>query len=102
MAQSDTRVKIKPNLKLAEPPMFKVIYLNDDRTTMEFVVRSLIDHFNYNTETAMTITNSIHESGSAVVAILPYEIAEQKGSEVTVEARDEGFPLQVKLEAEGV
>lgn len=100
MAQSDTRVKIKPNIKLAEPPLFKVIYLNDDHTTMEFVVRSLIDHFNYNTDTAMTITNSIHEAGSAVVAVLPYEIAEQKGSEVTIEARDEGFPLQVKLEAE--
>lgn len=100
MAQSDTKLKIKPNLKLAEPPMFKVIYMNDDHTTMEFVVRSLIDHFNYTTDTALSITTGIHESGSAVVAILPYEIAEQKGSEVTLEAREEGYPLQVKLEAE--
>lgn len=97
---AETRTKIKPNLKLAEPPMFKVIYLNDDKTTMEFVVRTLIDHFNYTTDTALTITTDIHESGSATVAILPFEIAEQKGSEVTLEAREEGFPLQVKLEAE--
>lgn len=100
MAQSDTKVKIKPNLKLAEPPLFKVIYLNDDMTTMEFVVRSLIDHFNYTTDTAMNITTDIHNAGSAIVAVLPYEIAEQKGSEVTLEAREEGFPLQVKLESE--
>lgn len=98
---AETRTKIKPNLKLAEPPMFKVIYLNDDKTTMEFVVRTLINHFNYTTDTALTITTDIHESGSATVAILPFEIAEQKGSEVTLEAREEGFPLQVKLEAEG-
>jgi len=100
MSQTDSKVRIKPNLKIAEPPMFKVIYLNDEQTTMEFVVQSLIDHFNYTTDTAMTITHGIHDSGSAVVAILPYEIAEQKGSEVTLEAREEGYPLQVKLEAE--
>lgn len=100
MAQSDTKVKIKPNLKLAEPPLFKVIYMNDDLTTMEFVVRTLIDHFNYTDSTALNITTAIHEQGSSVVAVLPYEIAEQKGTEVTLEARAEGFPLQVKVEAE--
>jgi ATP-dependent Clp protease adaptor protein ClpS len=67
---------------------------------MEFVVRTLVTHFNYNNETAFSITTTIHESGSAVVAILPYEIAEQKGIEVTMEARSEGFPLQIKIEAE--
>lgn len=100
MAQPETRVKIKPNLKIAEPPMFKVIYMNDEQTTMEFVVQSLIDHFNYNEDTASNITTGIHESGSAVVAVLPYEIAEQKGIEVTMEARSEGYPLQIKVEAE--
>jgi len=102
MPQHNTEVthKIKPNLTLQEPPMFKIIYLNDNVTTMEFVVTSLIDYFNYNTDTASTITQTIHENGSAVVAVLPYEIAEQKGIEVTLEARAKGFPLQVKVEAE--
>lgn len=100
MAQTDTKIRIKPNLKLNEPPLFRVIYMNDDHTSMEFVVRSLIDHFNYTDTTAVNITTGIHESGSAVVAVLPYEIAEQKGTEVTLEARNEGFPLQIKLEAE--
>jgi ATP-dependent Clp protease adaptor protein ClpS len=100
MAKTDLQAKIKPNLKIAEPSMFKVIYMNDDATTMEFVVGSLIDHFQYTTDTAIHITEDIHNKGSAVVAVLPYEIAEQKGIEVTLEARSQGFPLTVKVESE--
>lgn len=100
MPNAEVNTKIKPNLGLKEPPLFKIIYLNDDRTSMEFVVGSLIDYFNYNPDTATTITMDIHEKGSAVVAVLPYEIAEQKGIEVTLEARAQGYPLQVKVEAE--
>lgn len=92
--------KIKPNLTLIEPPLFKIIYINDEVTTVDFVVNTLIDYFNYNANTATDITYDIHEKGSAVVAVLPYEIAEQKGIEVTLEARAQGFPLQVKVEAE--
>jgi ATP-dependent Clp protease adaptor protein ClpS len=80
--------------------MFKVIYLNDSATTMEFVIESLINFFDYTAETAVKITQDIHEAGSAVVAILPYEIAEQKGIEVTLCARTSNMPLQVKLEPE--
>lgn len=98
----EVRQKIKPNITLQEPPLFRVVYLNDDVTSMEFVVETLIDYFNYNTDTASTITNDIHEKGSAVVAVLPYEIAEQKGIEVTLEARSKGFPLQIKVEPEKV
>lgn len=100
MSNAEIRSKIKPNMALKEPPLFKIIYLNDDKTSMEFVVGSLIDYFNYNPDTATQITVDIHEKGSAVVAVLPYEIAEQKGIEVTLEARAQGFPLQVKVEAE--
>lgn len=100
MPNTEIKNKIKPNLSLKEPPLFKIIYLNDDRTSMEFVVGSLVDFFNYNPDTATSITLDIHEHGSAVVAVLPYEIAEQKGIEVTLEARAQGYPLQVKVEAE--
>lgn len=100
MAKTETKIKIKPNLALQEPPLFKIIYINDDVTSMEFVVGSLIDYFNYTAETAATITQNIHTDGSAVVAVLPYEVAEQKGIEVTLDARTQGYPLQVKVEAE--
>ena len=92
--------KIKPNTSLKEPPLFRIIYINDNVTSMEFVVSSLIEYFNYNPDTASTITQKIHEIGSAVVAVLPYEIAEQRGIEVTLDARSQGYPLQIKVECE--
>ena len=67
---------------------------------MNFVVNSLIGYFNYNEDTATSLTHNIHNEGSAVVAVLPYEIAEQKGIEVTLDARSQGFPLQIKVEAD--
>lgn len=100
MPNTEIRGKIKPNLTLQEPPLYRIIYLNDDVTSMDFVINSLVDYFNYNIDTASTITHNIHEQGSAVVAVLPYEIAEQKGIEVTLDARSRGYPLMVKVEAE--
>ena len=102
MAQSDTRTRIKPAEDLKEPPMYRVVYLNDNQTTYEFVVETLMEYFDYNVETAETITKDIHEEGSACVAVLPYEIAEQKGVEVTMLARAQNYPLQVRVEPESV
>ena len=53
-------------------------------------------------QTAVQITQDIHTAGSAVVAVLPYEVAEQKGIEVTLQARNSNYPLQIKLEPESV
>jgi ATP-dependent Clp protease adaptor protein ClpS len=100
MSQADAATKTKTNYELVEPPMFKVIYLNDNATPMEFVIETLVGSFDYTEQTAVKITYDIHEDGSAVVAVLPYEIAEQKGIEVTVQARSNNYPLQVKLEPE--
>jgi len=98
---TSTNTKIQINNEIKEPPLFKVIYINDERTTVEFVIESLIEFFEYSVESAEQITVDIHNSGSAVVAVLPYEIAEQKGIEVTVSARQRNFPLQIKLEPNG-
>lgn len=100
MPNTEIRQKVKPNITLQEPPLFKIIYINDDVTSMDFVISTLISYFDYNPDTASNITKNIHEQGSAVVAVLPYEIAEQKGIEVTLDARAQGYPLQVKVEAE--
>jgi len=102
MAQSETRTRIKPLESVQEPPLYRVVYLNDNQTTYEFVVETLIEYFDYTAETAEQITIDIHEEGSACVAVLPYEIAEQKGVEVTVSARSQNYPLQIKLEPETV
>ena len=102
MAQAETRTRIKPSEQLKQPPMFRVVYINDNQTTMEFVVESLMEFFDYSIEGAEKITIDIHEAGSAVVAVLPYEIAEQKGVEVTFSARSQSMPLQIKLEPESI
>lgn len=100
MATSDVITKTNVSVELKEPPMFKIIYLDDNQTTMEFVIDTLMNFFDYTTDTAVQITQDIHQAGSAVVAVLPYEIAEQKGVEVTIYARSQNYPLQVKLEPE--
>lgn len=91
---------IKPTIKqnLKAPSMYKVIYLNDDTTTMEFVVESLTTIFDHSVERSQEIAMEIHTNGSAVVAVLPFEMAEQKGVEVTILARNQGYPLQVRVE----
>ena len=100
MPNTSTITKPKVNNKIKKPNLFKVIYENDDKTTMEFVVESLMAVFNHSREASESITMEIHETGASVVAILPYEIAEQKGLEVTTMARNQGFPLQVLIEEE--
>mgnify|MGYP003339318104 CR=1 FL=1 len=89
MANADTVTKTRTQLELVEPPMFKVIYLNDNQTSMEFVIETLLDFFNYTPDTAVKITHDIHEQGSAVVAVLPYEVAEQKGNAAAKEAAEQ-------------
>jgi ATP-dependent Clp protease adaptor protein ClpS len=102
MAQAETKTRTRTQELVQEPPRFKVIYLNDNTTSMEFVIESLMEYFDYTAESATEITMYIHEDGSAVVAVLPYEIAEQKGVEVTINARAQSYPLQIKLEPETV
>jgi ATP-dependent Clp protease adaptor protein ClpS len=98
--QSNIKVKVKPRTDIELPRQFKVIYLNDEITTMDFVVSTLMQIFDHDAESAADITQKIHEEGSAVVGVYPFEIAEHKGVEVTVMARANQFPLQVKVEPE--
>lgn len=95
-AEAATITRTKKAIK--EPPLYRVIYINDNTTTMEFVVGSLVEFFDYTVETATQLTVGIHEQGQATVAVLPFEIAEQKGTEVTASAREQEYPLQIKLE----
>jgi len=96
--QSITKVKPSLNVELKEPAMYKVIYINDSTTSMEFVIESLVTVFDYSPEEAAALTEKIHLDGQGVAAVLPYEMAEQKGVEVTQLARANGYPLQIKLE----
>ncbi len=102
MANNDTNEQVvthKQILDIEPPKDFKVIYLNDNQTTFEFVEESLINIFTYEQPEAQEKTIEINDKGSGIVAVLPFEIAEQKGVEVLLAARNQGYPLEVKLEA---
>ena len=95
-----TEIKIEEKIKvsLQPPTMWKVLFLNDDQTPMEFVMELLIGIFKHDEATAKNLTMEIHNSGSAVVGVYTHEIAEQRGIESTQLARSNGFPLQITLE----
>ena len=88
----------KTKLDLEEPGFYKVILLNDNVTPMEFVVELLQKIFKHDLETSQKIMLTVHTEGSAIAGVYSYEIAEQKGVECTVLARNNGFPLQIKVE----
>jgi len=90
--------KIEENI--SEPSKYKVVFLNDNQTPMEWVVGLLVTIFKHSENTANEIMLTIHNEGSAVVGIYTYEIAEQKSLESTNLSRGHGFPLQIKIEKE--
>ena len=102
MATADVDVKIDEKIKVSitEPKKYKVLFLNDNHTPIEFVIELLMVIFKHTADTAKEITMKVHNEGSAVVGIYSYEIAEQKGTEATQVARASGFPLQIKVDQE--
>lgn len=98
----DTDVVIDEKIEtvIKEPGKYRVIFLNDNKTPMDFVVEVLVKIFRHSQETAEKVTLSIHNEGAGIAGIYSFEVAEQKGTETTELARSNGFPLRVKIEAE--
>ena len=100
MPTTDIKIDEKIKVKVAEPKRWKVIFLNDDSTPMDFVVGILIEIFKHTDTTARDIMITVHETGSGIAGVYSFEIAEAKAVEATQAARTNGFPLQIKLEEE--
>ncbi len=84
--------------KVKRPAMYKVILLNDDYTTMEFVVHVLQKFFQKSFEDATHIMLQVHQKGQGVCGLYPKEIAETKVMQVTKYSRGHEFPLQCIFE----
>lgn len=97
---TEAKIEEKIKVSLQPPKMWKVVFLNDDHTPMEFVMELLTTIFKHSEHDAKDLTMEIHNTGSAVVGIYTHEIAEQRGIESTQLARSNGFPLQVTIEQE--
>lgn len=100
MAATDIQIDEKIKQKIIEPKRWKVIFLNDDSTPIDFVVGLLTETFKHTQETAKKITLEIHNEGSGIAGVYSFEIAEAKAVEATQIARSSGFPLQIKMEEE--
>ena len=98
----DTEINVKEKIKevVKEPERYKVLFLNDDHTPMDFVVSLLVEVFRHSEKTAQELTMKIHSDGQAVVGVYSFEIAEQKSIEATKLSRENGFPLQIAIEKE--
>jgi|SRR5210317_690626 len=96
----DVNIDEKIKTEIQEPKKYKVLVINDDQTPMEWVIGILMEIFKHSRETAEKITLEIHNEGSSIAGIYTYEVAEQKVLESTTASRNQGFPLQFRLEEE--
>jgi ATP-dependent Clp protease adaptor protein ClpS len=90
--------RVKPVLK--EPKLYRVVLLNDDYTTMDFVVEILESIFHKQPAEAFRIMMQVHTQGRGVCGVYTYEVAETKTSTVHELARERGFPLRASIEEE--
>jgi ATP-dependent Clp protease adaptor protein ClpS len=97
---TDTDITIDERIKrkLREPSKYKIIFLNDDATPMEWVIDVLTTIYRHSQKSAENITMTIHTEGSGVVGVYSHEVAEVKMHETIVASRDRGFPLNITLE----
>ncbi len=92
--------ELESDLELEKPKKYKVFLLNDDYTTMDFVVDILMRIFHKSYEEAERIMLEIHKKERGLCGVYTYEIAETKVAQVHKRARENGFPLKAYMEEE--
>jgi ATP-dependent Clp protease adaptor protein ClpS len=91
-------VKERVQTQKKEPQLFKVLLLNDDYTTMEFVVHVLENVFQKSPAEAYQIMMHVHVQGRGLAGVYPWEVAETKAETVIEMAREAGYPLKAVTE----
>ncbi|AXH11512.1 ATP-dependent Clp protease adapter ClpS [Halarcobacter bivalviorum] len=97
---NELEIELDSNLKVSEPKKYKVILLNDDYSTMDFVIDVLTNIFRKSVDEATQIMLNIHNNGREVCGIYSHEIAATKVAQVKTLAREKGFPLKAIMEEE--
>jgi ATP-dependent Clp protease adaptor protein ClpS len=96
--QTGGAVKERAETKQQEPAQYQVILLNDDYTTMAFVIEVLETVFQKSPAEAYKIMMHVHVNGRGVAGVYPWEVAETKADTVETLARSSGFPLKAIVE----
>lgn len=96
--QTNGAVKERVKVEKKEPTLYKVILLNDDYTTMEFVLNILESVFQRSPAESYRIMMQVHVNGSGIAGVYPWEVAETKVETLTSLARQAEFPLRAAIE----
>lgn len=97
---NDLLIKDRDKLHVQKPKKYKVVFHNDDFTTVDFVCFIIMSVFNKGIEEAYRITMDIHEKGKGIAGIYSKEIAETKSEKVNAVSKTNGFPLLTTIEPE--
>jgi len=97
---TEIKTEEKTVVRIQPPKMWKVLFMNDDQTPMEFVIELLMKIFGHSENSAKEVTLEIHNTGSGVAGVYNYEIAEQRALEATKISRMNGHPLKIQIESE--
>lgn len=100
MAREQSNIRERQRTDLREPRRYQVTIYNDDFTTMNFVVKVLVQVFFKSEEEANTLMLKVHHSDKAVVGVYSYDMAVSKVRKATTMAREAGFPLRLTAEPE--
>jgi ATP-dependent Clp protease adaptor protein ClpS len=96
--ETDGAVKERVKVEKKDPALYKVILLNDDYTTMEFVLHVLEELFEKSPAQAYQIMMQVHQNGSGIAGVYPWEVAETKVETLTSMARHAEYPLRATIE----
>ena len=96
--QTDGAVKDRIKPKKQAPALFRVVLLNDDYSTMDFVVHVLETVFQKSPAEAYGIMMQVHLNGHGVAGLYPWEVADTKVDTVAAMAHDAGYPLRATIE----
>ena len=97
---NEIEVELEDDIDLQEPKKYKVFLLNDDFSTMDFVIDVLVRVFRKSVDEASVIMLNIHNKGKDLCGTYTYEIASTKVAQVKSMAREKGFPLKAIMEEE--
>ena len=86
--------------RVKKPKLYKVLLLNDNYTTMEFVVAVLRDVFHKSESDAVAIMLHVHQKGVGVAGVYTHDVARTKIRQVEELARENEFPLLLTMEPE--
>lgn len=89
---------VRNDIEIGLPKQYNVFLLNDDYTSMDFVIDILMGVFRKNFQEANRIMMEVHQKGSGLCGVYSYEIAETKVFQVEKRARENGFPLKAIME----